>query len=56
MIMVPIYAMIKKSEKKKLEKDRRTLEDLQLEHNKAKREVEKLKLAISLYQQRNKNE
>lgn len=41
---------------KKLEKDRRTLEDLQLEHNRAKREVEKLKLAISLYQQRKKDE
>ena len=39
---------------KKLEKDLRKLEDLQLEHNKAKREVEKLQMAIELCQQRNK--
>ena len=35
----------------KLEKDRRKLEDIQLEHNKAKREVEKLRSSISIYQQ-----
>lgn len=37
---------------KKLESEMRKLEDLQLEHNRAKREVEKLKLALSLQQQR----
>ncbi|OHS98847.1 hypothetical protein TRFO_01930 [Tritrichomonas foetus] len=37
---------------RKLEKDRRKLEDIQLEHNKAKREVEKLKMALALAQKR----
>jgi chromosome segregation ATPase len=35
----------------KCEVARRKLEDLQLEHNRAKREIEKLRLSISLYEE-----
>lgn len=36
---------------RKLEKERRKLEDVRLEHNKSKRELEKIRIAISIYEQ-----
>ena len=37
---------------RKVEKERRKLEDLKLAHNRAKREIEKLQLAINMYEQK----
>jgi hypothetical protein len=40
---------------KKVEKERRRLEDMRLEHNRAKREIEKLRMAINLYETTHEN-